>query len=128
MIFIDASFIIALVLEKDEFHEKAVKLLSNIMTEDKIITMPMVVETINLIGSCNGGKVGVKIYEYIKDNYTIINYDKLLDESIIHFLKYDGTLSLADSTAVNVMKNQGISEIYSFDSDFDKVDGIIRVH
>lgn len=128
MIFVDASFIIALVLENDEFHKRAIELLPKIKSGDKIITMPMIIETINLIGSCYGGKVGVKIYNYIKDNYTIINYDTLLDESIIYFLKYDGTLSLADSTAINVMKNNNVYEIYSFDSDFDKVDGIVRVH
>ena len=88
----------------------------------------MVVETINLIGSCNGGKVGYTVYRYIKDNYTIINYETLLDESIYYFLKYDGTLSLADSTAIQVMKSKKIHEIYSFDSDFDKVEGIIRIH
>ena len=128
MIFVDASYIIALILEKDEFHEKALKLLPKIQENEKMITMPMVVETINLIGSCNGGKVGYTIYQYLKDNYTIINYETLLDESIYHFLKYDGTLSLADSTAIQVMKDNNIYEIYSFDSDFDKIEGIIRIH
>jgi predicted nucleic acid-binding protein len=37
-------------------------------------------------------------------------------------------LSLADSTAIQVMKSKKIHEIYSFDSDFDKVEGIIRIH
>ncbi|MEE1117217.1 type II toxin-antitoxin system VapC family toxin [Methanosphaera sp.] len=128
MIFVDASYIIALIIEKDEFHEKALQLLPKIESHEKVITMPMVVETINLIGSCNGGKVGYTVYRYIKDNYTIINYETLLDESIYYFLKYDGTLSLADSTAIQVMKSKKIHEIYSFDSDFDKVEGIIRIH
>jgi len=128
MIFVDASYIIALIIEKDEFHEKALQLLPKIESHEKVITMPMVVETINLIGSCNGGKVGYTVYRYIKDNYTIINYETLLDESIYYFLKYDGTLSLADSTAIQVMKSNKIYEIYSFDSDFDKVEGIIRIH
>ena len=44
------------------------------------------------------------------------------------FLKYDGTLSLADCTAINTMKELGITEILSFDDDFDKVDGIVRVY
>ena len=43
-------------------------------------------------------------------------------------LKYDGTLALADCLAVLIMEKRGISEIVSFDDDFDKVDGIIRVH
>ena len=128
MIFVDASYIIALIIEKDEFHEKALQLLPKIESHEKVITMPMVVETINLIGSCNGGKVGYTVYRYIKDNYTIINYETLLDESIYYFLKYNGTLSLADSTAIQVMKSNKIHEIYSFDSDFDKVEGIIRIH
>jgi len=128
MIFVDASYIIALIIEKDEFHEKALQLLPKIESQEKVITMPMVIETINLIGNCNGGKVGYTVYRYIKDNYTIINYETLLDESIYYFLKYDGTLSLADSTAIQVMKSKKIHEIYSFDSDFDKVEGIIRIH
>lgn len=90
--------------------------------------MPMVVETINLIGSCHGGKIGVTVYNYIKQNYEIINNDTLLDESIINFLKYEGTLSLADSTAITIMKQENITEIVSFNDDFDKVDGIIRIY
>ena len=44
------------------------------------------------------------------------------------FLKYDGTLSFADAVSVEIMKDLGINQIVSFDSDFDKVDGIIRIH
>lgn len=44
------------------------------------------------------------------------------------FLKYDGTLSFADSVSIEIMRNLEIDEIVSFDSDFDKVDGVIRIH
>jgi predicted nucleic acid-binding protein len=44
------------------------------------------------------------------------------------FLKYDGTLSLADASSIVIMNNMKISEIVSFDSDFDKVDNINRIH
>ena len=43
-------------------------------------------------------------------------------------LKYDGTLSLADCLAVHLMKKYNIDTIFSFDSDFDKVKGIVRKH
>lgn len=43
-------------------------------------------------------------------------------------LKYDSTLSFADSLAIYYMEMNDILYIYSFDSDFDKVNGIIRKH
>lgn len=128
MIFVDASYIIALIIEKDQWHGDAIKLLDKLKSEEKIITDAMIIESLNLIGSCHGGKVGYLTFKYIKDNFTIFKSDTLLEESIRYYLKYDGTLSLADCTAVHAMKENQIHEILSFDDDFDKVDGIYRVH
>ena len=127
MIFVDASYIIALIVEKDQWHNDAVRLLEKLKSEDKIITEPMIIESLNLIGSCHGGKVGVKVFKYIKDNFTIFKSNTLLEESLRYYLKFDGTLSLADCTAIHTMKENNIIEILSFDDDFDKVDGILRV-
>jgi len=128
LIFVDASYIIALIVEKDQWHNDAIKLLDKLKSEDKLITEAMIIESINLIGSCHGGKVGYKTFKYIKDNFTIFKSDTLLEESLRYYLKFDGTLSLADCTAIHAMKENEIYEILSFDDDFDKVDGIIRVH
>ncbi len=127
MIFVDASYLIALIVEKDQWHDDAVRLLERLKVEEKIITEPMIIESLNLIGSCHGGKVGVMTFKYIKDNFTIFKSDTLLDESLRYYLKFDGTLSLADCTAIHAMKEKGIHEILSFDDDFDKVEGIARV-
>ncbi len=127
MIFVDASYLIALIVEKDQWHNDAVKLLEKLKSEDKIITEAMIIESLNLIGSCHGGKVGYLTFKYVKDNFTIFKSDTLLEESLRYYLKFDGTLSLADCTAIHTMKENGIHEILSFDDDFDKVDGIIRV-
>ncbi|MBE6502293.1 MAG: type II toxin-antitoxin system VapC family toxin [Methanobrevibacter thaueri] len=128
LIFVDASYIIALIIEKDQWHEDAIKLLDRLKSEDKIITEAMIIESINLIGSCHGGKVGYMTFKYIKDNFTIFKSETLLEESLRYYLKFDGTLSLADCTAIHAMKENQIYEILSFDDDFDKVDGILRVH
>ena len=128
MIFIDATYIIALIVESDQWHDDAIKLMKTVSKSDKVITQAMIIETINLIGKCRGGKVGKTIYEYIQDNYTIYNKPNLLDQAINEFLKYDGTLSLADSTAIITMQDLKIHEIASFDTDFDKVDKIVRIH
>ena len=128
MIYVDASYIIALIIEKDQWHERALELLPKLKSEDKIITEAMIIESLNLIGSCLGGKVGYSIFRYITDNFTIYRSETLIDESMHYFLKYDGTLSLADCTAIDTMKELGITEILSFDDDFDKVNGIVRIY
>ena len=128
MIFVDASYIIALIVEKDQWHQDAINLLDRLKSEEKIITDAMIIESLNLIGSCHGGKVGYLTFKYIRDNFNIFKSDTLLEESIRYYLKYDGTLSLADCTAIHAMKENNVHEIFSFDDDFDKVDGIFRVH
>ena len=103
-------------------------MLDRLKSEDKIITEAMIIESINLIGSCHCGKVGYMTFKYIKDNFTIFKSETLLEESLRYYLKFDGTFSLADCTAIHAMKENQIYEILSFDDDFDKVDGILRLH
>ncbi len=43
------------------------------------------------------------------------------------FLKYDGSISLADASSIEIMKKYGIKKIISFDSDFDKANEIDRI-
>ena len=64
----------------------------------------------------------------IKDNYLIYTCDDLFDEIVSDFLKYDCGLSFADSSAITISKKLDIHEIISFDSSFDKVDDIVRIH
>jgi len=127
MIFIDASFIIATASKIDQWHERAMELLPEVKKEERVISELIISEIITLVGTLHGGKAAVNVYNYIKDNHTIYKDKKLLDETIPNYLKYDGKLSLADSTAITIMKEMGIEKIASFDSDFDKV-GIVRLH
>jgi predicted nucleic acid-binding protein len=127
LIFVDSSYIIALAAERDQWHENAVKNISKIDKREKVITEAMVIESINLIGKCKGGKVGKTIFQYIQDNYTIYNPHNILKRAMEEFVKYDGTLSLADCTAIVTIQDLGIHEIISFDDDFDKVNGILRI-
>jgi predicted nucleic acid-binding protein len=128
MIFIDANFIIGTASKSDQWHERAIKLIPKIKKEKRVISNLMVSEAITLIGSLHGGKSARIVFNYIKDNHIIYNADEIYDEIMLDYLKYDGTLSFADSSAITIMKKLDIHEIYSFDSDFDKVDNIIRIH
>jgi predicted nucleic acid-binding protein len=44
------------------------------------------------------------------------------------FLQYNGSLSFADVVSLEIMQLVGADTIVSFDSDFDKVKGIRRIH
>ncbi len=129
MIFIDASFFIAALNKKDQWHEKAGEILPIIKTEEKVTSGLILSESVTLVGSLFGGKTGLILFEYILDNHKVRYADKELSFNAMEtFLKYNGTLSFADSVSVEIMKVLEIKRIVSFDSDFDKVDGIVRIH
>lgn len=54
-IFIDTSYIVGLLVEKDEWHDQAIELIPKIDKRDKIICMSVINETITLINK----KLGV---------------------------------------------------------------------
>jgi uncharacterized protein len=129
LIFIDASFFIASVLKNDKWHGRVRKIFPEINKEDKITSILTLSEAVTLTGSLGGGKKGVKLYNYIMDNHEVVYVDKDASfRAVETFLKYDGVLSFADSVSVELMKRFNVDSIVSFDSDFDKVDGIYRIH
>jgi len=129
MIFIDSSFFIAYFNKNDQWHRKSLKAAKLIKDRKKTISNLIISETVTNIGTLLGPKAGKLVYNHLVKNYNVIYDNKnRLNESMKIFLKYNGKLSLADSLSIQIMKEQNISEISSFDSDFDKVNGIIRVH
>jgi len=128
MIFVDSSYFIAIAREKDRWHKDALQLVDKI-NESMIISDFIISESVTLVGSLEGGKAGKILYEYFIDNCKIYFTDEeILSKAIDTFLKYDGSLSLADATSVEVMKKHKIKKILSFDSDFDKINEIERIH
>jgi hypothetical protein len=89
----------------------------------------IIAESITIIGSRSGGKAGEQLYHYFIDNCDLVFIDeKILKGSMSVFLRCNGTLSVSDSASVFIMKKKNIERILSFDSNFDKVAGIVRVH
>jgi len=127
MIFADSSYFIALAREKDRWHKDALELAEKIQ-ESLLISELIISESITLIGSFKGGKAGKILYEYFEDNCKIefIN-EEMLKRSMEIFLKYNGSISLADASSIEIMKKHRVKKIISFDSDFDKVNEIERL-
>lgn len=127
MIFVDSSFFIALAHEKDRWHHRAVELAEK-LPDEKLVTELIISESVTAIGALGGGKAGVDVYEYIIENCEVVFIDReLLEGAVPIYLKYDGLLSVADAVSIEIMRRQGIKKIVSFDSDFDKVEGISRI-
>jgi len=128
MILVDASFFIALADRKDQWHVQAKKLHASLASETIIISDLIVAEAVTIIGKRSRGKAGEYLYHFFIDNCDIIYVDEsILKGGMSVFLQYDGTLSVSDAVSVSIMAKKDIDRILSFDSDFDKVDGITRL-
>jgi len=129
MILVDSSVFIALADRKDQWHTQAKKLTDILSHEPIIISDLIIAEVLTVIGKRSGGKAGERLYHYFIDNCRIISADeKILQESVPVYVHYDGALSLSDAVSVCIMKRNNIKKILSFDSDFDKIEGIVRIH
>lgn len=129
MIFVDSSYFIAIVDKKDQWHKKALKLSDYFKNKSVVVSSFIISEVITEIGKRSGGKAAYNLYNYFEDSCDIVHIDKdRLAESMEVFLKYDGTLSLADTSSIVVMDTLVIKEIVSFDSDFDKVSHVCRIY
>ena len=128
MIFADSSFFIAILREKDRWHKDALKLAAK-NKEHLIISELIMSESITMAGAFEGGITGKILYEYFQDNCRIefIN-EEMMERSMNTFLKYDGSISLADASSIEIMKKHGVKKIISFDSDFEKIHEIDRIH
>lgn len=130
MIYIDISYFIALMNEKDtEKHKRAKELLPQVNKEDKITSVFMLSQTITYLNSRIDTKMVRDFYEIIMDTVQIYYPNPLeTDENMEYLIKYNGSASFADCFAAYIMNKLDITEIYSFDSDFDNMDNIIRIY
>ena len=129
MIFVDSSFFIGLIDRKDQWHPAAKAILPVLTGETVLISDLVIVESVTIIGRRSGGKAGEQLYHYFVDNCDLVLSDeKILKGGMSVFLRYDGTLSVSDAVSVFIMQKKNIDRILSFDSDFDKVQGIVRIH
>ncbi len=128
MIMVDSSYFIGLIDQRDKWHKNAVNLKDYIGKEKKNVTDLIISEVLTVIGKRKGGKEGHILYQYFKDNCKILYpTEEDIDNAESIYLKYNGKLSLADSLTIHYMNKLSIQAIVSFDSDFDKVDNIMRV-
>jgi len=126
MIFLETSFLIALFLEKDEYHGRALEIIENIEDSQVIISEMVIYETLTVLRKKKqDNKQVVNVYNKLKEMNVyedVIYYEQALKQTLIN------DIGFFDNLSYMVMLNNDIKQIASFDSDFDNKKGIIRIH
>lgn len=99
------------------------------LNEAKVTNLTVVVEVLNAVKKSNYDK-DVADLLYCLLNLDIFDFLVMSDyeEAMKWFIFYDRSINFADCTIINSMVNHKIDKIASFDSDFDKVKGLRRIH
>ena len=134
MIFIDTTFFVGSADKSDDYHQSAVQLISKLVGGNfgKALTTDFILnETAALLSnrpkiSHSEVKEAVEILLSSFHIEVIYMDEALLKEALKIFGQYKGDLSLTDAASVLIMQKYNIKEIYSHDSDFDRVAGVIR--
>ncbi|WP_458456564.1 type II toxin-antitoxin system VapC family toxin [Methanobrevibacter sp.] len=127
MIFLDTTFVVALFVSNDDWHESAVKVYDEIRNEKLVISNLVIAETVTILKNKLKTKDIMEIYRNIPNFFRVVDDNSLYGEAMNEFVKYDSTISFFDAMYVAVMKKEEIFKIASFDSDFDKVDNLVRL-
>ncbi|WP_135851158.1 type II toxin-antitoxin system VapC family toxin [Halorussus salinus] len=119
--------------ERDERrHERARNIVRGIdhgVLPTGRVTNYVVLELLNLLDKRLGTGLASDTYRRLDESAgfeTVQATDEDFRRAIELFERYDG-LSFGDATTVAYMRRLGIEYVYSFDADFDTVDGITRL-
>jgi len=128
LIFLDATFLLGLILEKDESHERAMELIPTIDKKQKITSNIMIVETLNLLRKRLKKDLISDVYNNILKTSNVFDEHRgIYDRAVEISQKYKGKIGYADCTTIAIMEEIGIYEIASFDEHFDNKEKIIRI-
>lgn len=127
--FLDTSFILALVLDSDSNHQKAVDL-KGILNEKCYINNNVLNEVLTLTGRKLNIEYAKELYYNLIDSFELLNeYDipNYTSETFKIFEANIGTnskktkLSFTDSSIILTMKEHNIKNLVSFDNEFKKI-------
>lgn len=128
MIFLDATYLIALIFSSDANHLKSKQLSKKFSEERKAINNVVLIEVLNSLDNykfkLNASDVVECLLEL--DYIDILNKDDYIFSFNI-FEYYDKSINYSDCTILKTMFVNNMNTIVSFDSDFDKISGINRI-
>jgi predicted nucleic acid-binding protein len=128
---IDSVVIICAFYRNDQWHVKATPVICHIDDgkSPAIIMDFILAKVINFLHQKGGHFAAIETLDALEssENITFVRItDSRFSAGKAMFAKYP-ELSFVDALTVACMKDPGITEIYSFDSDFDGIAGITRL-
>lgn len=126
-IFIDSSFLIALINENDSLHEKSLEYLDLIEKNDCYISNLIINEVLTVIGNKIDLKTAISAFNLLYDIFYLIDEYENKDFNYFVMLvyeKFNAKLSFTDSSVIVNMHNEGIENLLSFDKEFKRVKDI----
>jgi len=129
--FIDSVVLIGAFYRNDQWHAQAVPIINEIDSgsDHAIITDFILAEVLNFLHQKAGHAAAMETLRALEaaENITIVRVtDDQFSAGKACFERFP-RLSLVDALTVACMKDRDISRIYSFDSDFDGIEGIVRL-
>ena len=122
LIFIDATYYIALLLKNDKHHLRSKKVI--VPREQFVINNSVLTEILNMVSKRSSLDVR-KVYRDIKENCFIFC---LSDDDYLRAMElcayYNNSINYSDCLILITMENNGINKIVSFDEGFKKIKGL----
>ena len=126
-IFVDSSFIIALVNENDSLHESSLEYIDLIEKNECYISNLVINEVITVIGNKIDLETAISAFDLINDIFHIINEYEIKDfnsNTMLIYEKHGTKLSFTDCSIIVDMHYHKIENLLSFDKEFKKAEGI----
>ena len=126
-IFVDSSFLIALVNENDSLHEKSLEYIDLIEKNDCYISNLVINEVITVIGNKIDLETAISAFDLINDIFHVINEYEIKDfnsNTMLIYEKHGTKLSFTDCSIIVDMHYHKIENLLSFDKEFKKAEGI----
>lgn len=122
-VFLDTSFFIALYNKDDEYHEKAVSILTDIKGCRFVLTQAIILEIGNAFSDSCFKKTGIKILRELETNsskYEIVDYDQKIHRQAFQLFesRIDKDWSLTDCISFAAMKNLRLNQALTTDRHF----------
>ncbi len=130
MILLDTGFIVALELETDENHQKALEIYNGIINKEygeAYVSDYIFSEAVTLtLSRTNDLRVAVKLGSAIKNSYNVLSVDSnIVEKAWDTFKEQKGPVfSFTDCSSIVLMHELGIKQIATFDRGFRYMPGI----
>lgn len=122
-VFVDTAYVLALVNERDRYHERAQELADLFEGQALLITDAVLLEIGNALAR-NFKQEAIEIISYLieSEEVEIFHYSpEIFDKAFAMYKKYDDKeWSLVDCISFIVMSKRGIKQVLTFDHHFEQ--------